>query len=103
MTGVPEALDRNALNAHVFELGKRFDPELNVSDSYVEKWLDDIRGFSISSPEVQPVIKLSQDKNGASIDGIVAGLHERGLDGDARLASAIEQARSLIDGWGVQT
>ena len=95
MSGTPRSLDRNALKSHVLEMVDHFDPALEVSDTYVEKYLGDIRGFAISSPEVQSVFKLSQDKNAASIDGIVAGLCERGHDGDAPLADAVERARTL--------
>lgn len=95
MSGTPRLLERDVLESHVLELVERFDPELEMSGAYVERYLGDVRGFGIASPEVQSVVKLSQDKSAESIDGVVAGLCQRGGDGDAQLADAIERARTL--------
>lgn len=98
MTGTPRALDRDARKAHALELVAHFDTGLEVDDAYVERYLDGIRGFVITSPDVQPVFKLSQDKSQATINGIVAGLNDRDGHDDGSLARAIEHACHLKKG-----
>ena len=73
LSGVPRPLDRGELKNHVMELVEHFDDGLPIKGQYVEQLLDDIRGFAITQPHVQPVFKLSQDKSRASIDAVVAG------------------------------
>jgi transcriptional regulator len=97
MTGTPTTLDRNQLKAHVLELVERYDAALEVSDDYIEQILNYIRGFEIVAPEVQPVVKLSQDKSPATIDGIITGLGEGNHNGDNALANAVAWARRFND------
>jgi transcriptional regulator len=92
LTGIPQLLERERTKLHVVELVEHFDAGLEVDDEYVDRYLDDIRGFAISNPQVQSVFKLSQDKSSASIDGVIAGLRGRGNE---VLASAVESCRHL--------
>jgi transcriptional regulator len=91
LEGEVATLNTPALKAHVLELLYKFDPDFKVRDAYIDQYLSWIKGFSIPSPKIEPVFKLSQDKNKASIEGVLSGLRSRGEDLDQSLAQAIQR------------
>ncbi|MFI0411660.1 FMN-binding negative transcriptional regulator [Actinomadura sp. 3N508] len=93
MTGRATPVDEGRLRQHVKDLVRQFEPEVAIREAYIDQYLDWIRGFSLRSPAIEPVFKLSQDKNEASIAGVLHGLRQRAKGLDEQLAAAIEAAR----------
>lgn len=91
MTGPTVALSTESLRDHVKELLHQFDPQLVIREGYIDTYLSWIQGFAIPAPTVEPVFKLSQDKNQVSVDRILAELRRRGQWLDQELADEIER------------
>ncbi|WP_106401619.1 FMN-binding negative transcriptional regulator [Actinocorallia populi] len=93
MTGLAGPVAEARLRRHIKDLVERFDPGLAFGEEFIDRYIGGIRGFSMSFPEVEPLFKLSQDKNEASVNGVLRGLRRRGESLDGRLADAIEAVR----------
>ncbi|WTW96009.1 FMN-binding negative transcriptional regulator [Streptomycetaceae bacterium NBC_01309] len=74
MQGPAAPLTEDALRAHLLALLESQDAHLGVREEFIEQYVPDIRGFTMTSPRIEPVFKLSQDKNRASFDGAITGL-----------------------------
>jgi transcriptional regulator len=94
LEGKVQRLDRSGLKSHVLELLRKFDADFKVRDEYIEQYLSWIVGFVIEQPQVEPIFKLSQDKNEASIQGVTKGLRNRDGCPDKELAALIEATYS---------
>jgi transcriptional regulator len=57
--------------------------------AYIEGQLRAIVGIELEITRIEAKAKLSQNKSAADVEGVIAGLRERG---DQRLADAVEQA-----------
>lgn len=93
LTGRAAPVDEGRLRRHIKDLVACHDPGLTFSEEFIDRYIGGIRGFSVPSPEVEPVFKLSQDKNETSAEGVLHGLRNRGRTLDGRLADAVEAVR----------
>lgn|GEM_PF-4574342 len=89
--GRAEPIGEPALKRHLQELLEKFDPGSKISDAYIDKYLSSIRGFQVTAFSLEPVFKLSQDKNEASVDGVIQGLTSRRELLDLALVEEIEK------------
>jgi transcriptional regulator len=96
VTGSVELRNETDLRAHVRELLAKFDPSLSVREAYIDQYISWIRGFALIQPTVEPVYKLSQDKNRKSVDGVLSGLRLRNKWLDSELAAEIERMYQSI-------
>lgn len=98
MQGTATAMSETDLRSHVLELADHFEPGIEIRDAFVDKYLPAIRGFIVVNPTIEPVFKLSQDKNNESFEGVVRGLRSRSQWQDNPLATAMEDLIHQLNG-----
>src|SRR6201999_3369547 len=72
-------------------------PAWSVDDAprkFIEGQLRAIVGLELQITRIEAKAKLSQNRPAADVDGVIAGLRERG---DKEMADAVEQARRSLD------
>jgi transcriptional regulator len=67
--------------------------------AFIEGQLRAIVGVELVISRIEAKAKLSQNRPAADVEGVIAGLRERG---DAASADAVEQARARAHANGVQ-
>lgn len=86
-----------------FERGNAESPTIydNLPDNYLHKMMPAIVGFEIKAERLENVFKLSQNRDAASYDNIIARLEALGGD-SARIAQEMRKRREALFPPGVE-
>ncbi len=96
--GVPTMIsDKTRLRVLVDALARQYESHgwtLDAQDpDYVDRMLSGIVGFEIAISRLEGKFKMSQNRNAADREGVLAGLEASGRHDDAQLARAMREAK----------